>query len=522
MRALTFLVALAALSVLAGQHPGYATGTDYYVSSSAGNDDNDGLTPLTPWATIGKANSVLTGAACTQCAQPGDTLNLYVGSYWYGTTLELTRSGAPLAPITVQSYGGSGVVPIISGAHPCISITGDHNVVRGIGTINCYGPNWGPEQTIQCLDDLDNDLDGKVNDGCPAVGPGELVCSDALDDDADGGFVNDGCPLSGYQPTGLRIDGDSNVLENGSSQGNMMGVYIRQGSDNNRVTGYRILNNRLGDGTPSSGHGLNVHGSNNEIDHNLIQNSYWIDPHDPLGNETGDQCSAGNTADEDADTLVNDGCPVVNPTAESACADSLDDDGDGQVNDGCAAAGGGTCRKGNGIEIYGKGSSSASNNNVHHNRAVDNKTFSELGVNTAGGALADGNNYTFNVVRGSLPATICSADAGCPLGAGYRGLSGLVTRGATDLQNGPVTNTTFNNNTVYLTGECSQGISCGSACADDIITVKNTVSVASWKGAYFSGSVLPLGVDYDVFAQAGLGSGFPCQLSAVGDCPGLQ
>ena len=208
MRAFAFLVALAGLSVLAVQQPGHATGTDYYVSSTAGNDDNNGLTPLTPWASIAKVNSVLVGPGCTPCAQPGDTLNLHIGSYWHGTTLALTRSGLPMAPITVKIFGGSGAVPIISGAHPCISITGDYNVVRGVRTIDCYGPNWGPEQTIQCLDDLDSDLDGKVNDGCPAIGPGELVCSDALDDDADGGFVNDGCPSSGYQPAGVRIDGD--------------------------------------------------------------------------------------------------------------------------------------------------------------------------------------------------------------------------------------------------------------------------------------------------------------------------
>jgi hypothetical protein len=451
----------------------------------------------------------------------GGYLELHVGSYWLGTTLALTRNGATLAPITVQTYGGSGAAPVIAGAHPCVSITGRNNVVRGIWTINCYGPNWGPEQTIQCLDDLDNDFDGKVNDGCPAIGPAELVCFDALDNDADGGFVNDGCPLSGYQPTGVRINGDNNTLENGSSQGNMIGVYIRQGSDINRVTGYSIRNNQLGGGMPSSGLGLNVHGSKNEIDHNVIQNNYWINPHDPLGNETGDQCTIGNAADDDADTLVNDGCPVIGSSAESACADLLDNDGDGLANDGCAAVGGGTCRRGNAIEIYAEGSSSASNNYVHHNLAVDNKTFSELGKDAAGGGLADGNAYTFNVVRGSLPATICSDATGCPLGAGLKGQSGLVTRGAADLENGPVTNTAFNNNTVYLTGDCSQGISCGSGCGDDIITVKNTIAVASWNGAYSSGSFLPVGVDYDSFREIGSGSGFHCQLSAVGNCPGL-
>src|SRR6185503_14683644 len=50
-------------------------------------------------------------------------------------------------------------------------------------------------QENQCTDAVDNDGDGFVNDGCPAVGPPELpiFCADAVDSDADG-VVNDGCP----------------------------------------------------------------------------------------------------------------------------------------------------------------------------------------------------------------------------------------------------------------------------------------------------------------------------------------
>ncbi|HSP54318.1 MAG TPA: hypothetical protein VLS25_01920, partial [Dehalococcoidia bacterium] len=42
----------------------------------------------------------------------------------------------------------------------------------------------------------DNGDDGAVNDGCPAVGAAESVCSGSADDDGDG-FPNDGCPQVG-------------------------------------------------------------------------------------------------------------------------------------------------------------------------------------------------------------------------------------------------------------------------------------------------------------------------------------
>jgi acyl-homoserine lactone acylase PvdQ len=47
----------------------------------------------------------------------------------------------------------------------------------------------------QCTNATDDDGDGFVNDGCPAVGTGELLvfCLDATDDDGDA-RVNDGCP----------------------------------------------------------------------------------------------------------------------------------------------------------------------------------------------------------------------------------------------------------------------------------------------------------------------------------------
>jgi hypothetical protein len=68
--------------------------------------------------------------------------------------------------------------------------------------------------TPLCLGDVSDDAvvggvftvdDFKVNDGCPAWGPAEINCDDALDNDADS-RINDGCPMDGgYSEHSFRI-----------------------------------------------------------------------------------------------------------------------------------------------------------------------------------------------------------------------------------------------------------------------------------------------------------------------------
>ena len=57
------------------------------------------------------------------------------------------------------------------------------------------GPPGVGESGTQCSNNLDDEGDGFVNDGCPAVGPPEAgpQCLNNIDDDGDGA-VNDGCP----------------------------------------------------------------------------------------------------------------------------------------------------------------------------------------------------------------------------------------------------------------------------------------------------------------------------------------
>ena len=70
----------------------------YYVSSSQGNDMNNGLSSQTPFQSIEKLNSMQFGA--------GDTIFFKSGDYWEGM-FWLNGSGSLNQPIVINTYGGS-------------------------------------------------------------------------------------------------------------------------------------------------------------------------------------------------------------------------------------------------------------------------------------------------------------------------------------------------------------------------------------------------------------------------------
>lgn len=126
-------------------------------------------------------------------------------------------------------------------------------------------------------------------------------------------------------------------------------------------------------------------------------------------------------------------------------------------------------RDGAAVEIYG-----GQNNHIHHNVAVDNDAFTELGDPRS----AD-NTFAYNVVRSSLPTS-----------------SFAVTRGASSGW-GPVLRTRLYNNTVHLSGSSSQGFVCHGGCNPDILIMRNNVIHAVWKVGYADG---PFDGDYDLFS----------------------
>ncbi|MGN9837302.1 choice-of-anchor Q domain-containing protein [Nonomuraea sp. H19] len=123
-----------------------------------------------------------------------------------------------------------------------------------------------------------------------------------------------------------------------------------------------------------------------------------------------------------------------------------------------------------------------SDNWIHHNIAVDNETFTELGtsrdVNNDGTPVdpdgTSGNVFEYNVIDG--PET----------------QAGVVTRGPQEPgndpdPNGPVLNTVFRNNSMHLTHADSQGVICDASCTDAHLSMSQNIIQAVKKTAYGPG-----------------------------------
>ena len=88
-----------------------ANDTTYYVSSSAGMDTNDGLSPSTAFATVGRVNQLALGA--------GDHVLFRCGDTWRVQPLVIVRSGAAGNPIVFGSNPqGCGNKPVLLGSQP--------------------------------------------------------------------------------------------------------------------------------------------------------------------------------------------------------------------------------------------------------------------------------------------------------------------------------------------------------------------------------------------------------------------
>jgi hypothetical protein len=95
---ITFIILILALC-------GVASGTTYYVSSSAGSDSNNGTSAATAWKTIAKVNG--------QTFVAGDSILLKRGDVW-NESLVPSGSGATGTPITFDAYG-TGAPPNLTG-----------------------------------------------------------------------------------------------------------------------------------------------------------------------------------------------------------------------------------------------------------------------------------------------------------------------------------------------------------------------------------------------------------------------
>jgi hypothetical protein len=118
-------------------------------------------------------------------------------------------------------------------------------------------------------------------------------------------------------------------------------------------------------------------------------------------------------------------------------------------------------RDGSAIEIGG-----GQRNNVHHNIAIDNNNFAELG-----NPRSANNTFAYNKVYSSLKIA-----------------NFLVTRGTKDTSWGPIYGTKAYNNSVYLTGSQSYAVQCLLGCSPAVLSLRNNIIVSQDRVGYADGS----------------------------------
>ena len=217
---------------------------------------------------------------------------------------------------------------------------------------------------------------------------------------------------------------------------------------------------------PCSWAGIEVYGSNNTIERNLVTGNaagVYVKPgavsnrilrNDIKDNNRMSVLTQTPTNDDSGAfgvLLKGDDTEVTQNTISGSDAFSYD-----YVRDGAA------------IEIYG-----GQRNDIHHNQAADNDVFSELGNSRS----AD-NTFAYNLVRSSLSDSVF-----------------VVTRGPQSGY-GPVYGTRLYSNSVRLTGANSQGFVCHAGCGPDILRMRNNIISAVKKTGYADA---PFDEDYDLF-----------------------
>jgi hypothetical protein len=218
---------------------------------------------------------------------------------------------------------------------------------------------------------------------------------------------------------GFNVDGDHVAVKNSEASDNAAGIKVGTGSDFGNY-------------------------SNNVLKNNNVMNV----------NTPGRQCGT----DEAADCSDDSGSFGV-------LINGNDNEFFGNTVTGSTAASFDYGQDGSAFEIY-----NGSRNNIHHNHAIDNNVFSEVGRSDG---AADGNVFRYNLVRSS-----CGADCAEAVG--------LIIRGPKS-QYGPTNSTTFEFNTVWLNGNRSRGVVCHASCPSTTV-IRDNILVAVRDALWLDGS----------------------------------
>lgn len=237
----------------------------------------------------------------------------------------------------------------------------------------------------------------------------------------DGDFITvDGLRAEACGYAGFSVYGDHNVIKNSAAANNAAGIKVGQGSD-------------FG------------HYANNTLTENNVMNA----------NTPGTNCGTAKAV------RCND-----DSGAFGILINGNDNEFSGNTITGSTAKSYDFAHDGSAFEIF-----NGSRNSIHHNVAVDNNVFSEIGRSK--GSAADGNTYRYNLIRSTCGVNCSQA-------------TGLIARGPTS-SFGPTNNTTFEFNTVWLDGPESQAIVCHASCPASSV-IRGNILVAVRNSLWIDGS----------------------------------
>lgn len=199
--------------------------TTYHVDREAGNDQQDGRSPATAWATLGRASEAPLGA--------GDELRLRRGQTFPGSLI-LSATGSAAAPVVVGAYGeGSrpvidargqlAAVELISSRHVVVSgleLTGDGGAAPGVDPKRRFGVFVHTTERVPMGDIVLEDLvirdlfpaEGAASEGARATthkGTGIAIHGTGPDSR---GFVIRGCHIERVGFKGIELSRLGDVL----------------------------------------------------------------------------------------------------------------------------------------------------------------------------------------------------------------------------------------------------------------------------------------------------------------------
>ena len=174
-------------------------GTTYYVDSSGGSDDNNGLSATSPWKTLAKINSFKFA--------PGDIILLRRGSIWR-EQLNFPSSGSAGSPIVIDAYG-SGELPAISGAD--LVAAGTWSECKSCGT-NIWEAAVKTKANVVIIDGAKGNRKSASSE---LSNPGEWFWDSGVlyvfsSEEPSSAFRRSGIE-SGARPSGLNLTGIANV-----------------------------------------------------------------------------------------------------------------------------------------------------------------------------------------------------------------------------------------------------------------------------------------------------------------------